>query len=243
MFLSNEELPYFRSESYGLSIINKLTICEDDGFECIAIEPTRPWMKLSDGIDIEWNKNTIDRVFQEYSEEAIKRATPNEKRLLHFIWAGYTHQGSRPAIYNQIKDQMHLRCMGRAILTIVTRWRYSVVTKEVFEELYKHGGTLGYEKLKKSLGDEIEDFYDGIKYNKDFTTYLFDNQDRSSSVHCSMLSAQESRKLSEGDENTRSSFCVHYYKNPDVSDEDMRRSESTFKYASSICIRRSFNIS
>ena len=167
----------------------------------------------------------------------------DENHLIHFIWACYTHQGSRPVIYKLFEDQMHSRNMGRAILTVVHRWRYSVVTKEIFEDLYKHGGTLGYENLEKSLGDEIEDFYDGIKNNRDITTSLFDNQDKRTSVHCSILSAQESRRLSEGDEIVRSSFCVHYYQNPDVSDEDMLKSESTFKYAASICIRRSYNIS
>ena len=241
--MSNDELPYCRTKSYGLSIVNKLTICEDDGFECITIESTRPWMKLSDEIDIEWNKNAIETVFRERFKKMNKQYKSDENRLIHFIWAGYTHQGSRPVIYKLFEDQMHSRNMGRAILTVVHRWRYSVVTKEIFEDLYKHGGTLGYENVEKSLGDEIEDFYDGIKNNRDITTNLFDNQDKRTSVHCSILSAQESRRLSEGDENIRSSFCVHYYQNPDVSDEDMLKSESTFKYAASICIRRSYNIS
>ena len=242
LFVSNEELPFFRSESYGLSIINKLIICEDDGFECITIEPIRPWMKLSDEIDIQLNKNAIGRVFREHLQNTYERNRFDENRLLHFIWAGYTHQGSRPAIYELLKYQMRSHFTTRAILTVVTRWRYGVITKETYEDLYKHGGTLGYEKVEQSMSDEIEYFYNGIKYNKNITTNLCDNQDRISSVHCSIISAEESRKLSNGDKNTRSSYCIHFYQNPDVTDEEMQKSESTLKYAASICIRRSFYI-
>ena len=167
--------------------------------------------------------------------------------MVHFIWAGWTGFDSsdgRNEIKNLFKMEMKKQGIKQSMITFLFRWRQHCVTNEKNKEIYKQGGkVIGREYVKKSIGDDLEDFLESIKNKKVQKEVTGPDGYGVETFHLAMLTPNEKRKLEIEDQQYKRTFYRGWGDNPDVPKFEMDKSESTSKYALSICERNTFIIS
>ena len=231
--------------SIGKYLVNKLIITENDSFDFIGSFT----LSHSRGEYLQGSQSEEINVVLESIRGAIKKIPKNG--LPHFIFAAWNHVENHPKIQLMIQNELKNSKRSQSfILTFVRKENYYCITKEKFIELNEKGGKIGPYTVKKSIGDDLEEFCEKI-----FKQELIDNdvgfRGRGNfSYHLSLLTDTQKEWLegklypptmppSHKSERFRTSFKHSSF---DVPEAEMIKSESTSKYCAALCVRSTYII-
>ena len=144
----------------GMNFLNRFVAEETDQFEVYAFYQMNWWVNTADQ-----SVAKIEKAVQEYAQQSKRDKT--DENTVHFIWAGHMKcLRSHENILYTIKNEMARNGLQRGMVTFLEKHRYHCVTKEKYEQLYKHGGTIDsstWSSMELSFGDDLEDFLNRIK--------------------------------------------------------------------------------
>ena len=239
----NDERAYSRNRPSGMSYLNRFIIEEDTQFECVGI--------------VEWKSNALNVVqesFLKYLERKFHQILneSNSDFIGHLILSNEFEFSYFEHSIPQVPDVP-------LMLTRVGSERLECVQKEQNEKIYNVGVKIEYNvanssehktfQVYKSIGDDIDDFYDRIKTNNiNFTdmansdlTYLELKTDGYiptrpfiplvKTFHLSMLSDEDEREMNFKETDDGNRILVNFKNETSLSKTEQN-------YALSLCARK-----
>ena len=214
-----------------MTMVNRSIINEEFQNEVQSID------SIKDLQNMQYNKNVVRQALARYKKE---KSLEKRNYQLHVIWAGWIdfREPSRrnhhqlASLIESFKVKFKL---GRTILTILSRERIEVTTREYCNELRRQGGYVSRIKVKKSIGDDLDDLIDRLNDSEISSFIGWYRPEICYSYHaCEISDPHDLLKLETGDQLFKNSFFKAY---PDVEKEEMQKSESEKKFALSLCFR------
>ena len=163
---------------------------------------------------------------------AFKKITKKEAKELkiHLVYAGdyYYEDKLRSIILQEMKYWQEMEYKIKSVMmTSIYMERRKIITKEAMEKFCK-----GEKDEKDSVNDDLESFFEdlrlGIKPNEIVPTYYFPK-----------LTTKEMELVDRQDQSYLRTFDSA---NPDVSEAEMKLSESDSKFAEALGHRKTFTI-
>ena len=153
----------------------------------------------------------------------------------HFIYCGdhylYTYE-SRSLLWNILLTKMRSYGVQSAILTMLDMYRGKLITKEKVKKAYQGKLKKGSIKHAVSINDDLENFFVNLQNQKQIkgeTVYSF---------FTPKLTDKEMKLVEQRNKRHLDTYWKHYKgHNPDVNDEEMKKSDSKSKYVQGLCAR------
>ena len=125
-----------------------------------------------------------------------------------------------------------------ANLTMLGMMRWNLVTKEKVKQAYE--GKLKNDKdwkmYKESIHDDLENFFANLQGQTKINEHVY-------SFYTPKLSVDELKLVERKDELHLGTYSWHNFKrNPDVDDEEMKKSNSKSKYVKGHCWRHTIHL-
>ena len=224
-----------------MSYLNRFLIDEDLQFECAEV------------LDYENNKTYPIRQSLEKSLERVSNKS-NSDLFFHLVLSNDFKYSTTCTSF--LQNVINSIIQGQNFTFMITRIgseRLECVQKEQYEKFYNEGGEITYNQnssaqhfqVYKSVGDDIDHFYDRIKINE---IKLTDSKSRDSGIlcyriipellhstdsvktfHLSMLSDEEEKKMHS--EKTGNRIFANFR-------NETRLTENEQNYALSLCVRK-----
>ena len=158
----------------------------------------------------------------------------------HFIYCGHHYSHTNESIRrlrNIFLTKMRRYGIQSSNLTMLRMHRRRLITKEKMKNAYQ-----GKWKSKKrsnfytvSINDDLENFFDKLQTQKKI------NRETVRSFFTPKLTDDEMKLVEERNDLHLRTYAFYYAgQNPDVNDEEMKRSDSKSKYVQGDCYRYTF---
>ena len=153
----------------------------------------------------------------------------------HFIYCGDHYlqtDESRSLLWNILLTKMRSYGVQSAILTMLDMYRGKLITKEKVKKAYQGKLKKGSIKHAVSINDDLENFFVNLQNQKQIkgeTVYSF---------FTPKLTDKEMKLVEQRNKRHLDTYWKHYEgHNPDVNDEEMKKSDSKSKYVQGLCAR------
>ena len=144
----------------------------------------------------------------------------------HFVFARHFYLIGDEKLKSLILRGMEKYNIKKVMVTIMSRWREKLITKEDMV-CYCKGG-----EEQRSVNDDLDLLFEAIRLDKK-------SDDHVVTYFLPMLTENELELVERKDSNYLKTFLV---KNPDVKEAEMKRSESDSKFVCELGLRRTFTI-
>ena len=195
----DEDFQYSRSESIGLTYLNKFAINEEHQNEITGVYFIKPWVL---------NSEFDEKVIQEALQHCHSPPIPDLRNNLHFIFACYTTDDDQSKIIDAVKEEMTRKKIKRANITFIEMIRAYCITKEKCKKFYTSTeltdeklyirGTITKE-LVESFGNDLDKFLEQPQKESFINTFTIP-----------MLTHDEEQKLKNQCEDFNETFWKYW---------------------------------
>ena len=156
----------------------------------------------------------------------------------HFIYCGdyyFWNEKQEDKLKEMILAKMRKYGIHSSILTMLWMYRWNLVTKEKVKKAAegKLKNDEDWKHYKGSINDDLERFFINLQNHKEV------KKESVASFFTPKLTNEELKLVQEGNEEHFKTYFFNYLngKNPDVDDEEMKKSDSKSKYVHGRCGR------
>ena len=175
------------------------------------------------------DKEVINFTLHKISKNVAEDVAEDADIKIHFVYAGYyySYHDYEDKLKSFILDGMKKNKIKSIMVTSLHLRRWELITHEKMKSFCK-----GKEIVKDSVNDDLESLFQNIRLGKE-------PDERVETYFLPKLTQEELELVKRRDPSYLSTF---YSPNPDVSDADMKLSESDSKYIKIWSHRRTFAI-
>ena len=144
-------------------------------------------------------------------------------------YSDWDEETERLSLSSLILDGMKKYKIKKVMVTIIQMWRAGLITKEAMEKY-----CMGEREIKDSVNDDLETFFEDLRLGK--------QPDEEVDVYFLPKLTKEEMKLIKRKDTTYLQTFEWWMWNPDVSEAEMKLSESDSKFVEGWAWRRTFTI-
>ena len=235
-FFDPSEKLYETPMKIGKLYLNRFTIDENAAFD------TQSLYFMPESKHRDKDSEIFESAIRKVAEAGVKDST------IHIIYAGIYYLMHTDKMKSLILNEMKKYGINSVLVTLITQSRKRLVTKETMKDYYNGKVAYGRElrivqrdptvnMMNMSVNDDLEELLENLKIGEVFKESVW-------SYFLPKLTEEELKLIEVRDEDhlkTYSSYGLPE-QDPDISEEEMKLSDSKSKFLKSDCFRWSFKI-